>query len=668
MPGNRLKNARSPYLQQHADNPVEWWEWGPEAFDAARAADKPIFLSVGYSTCHWCHVMAHESFEDPQVAKALNEAFICIKVDREERPDVDVTYMAVCQAITGGGGWPLTVMMTPDLEPFLVTTYLPKTKRSKFGSPGMLELVPRIATLWRTDRKEIIGQVKEISEQVVSTQQERNEGAAGEITVGVLARASEMMDHVFDDQYAGFGGAPKFPTPHLLCMLHRAHARHVGSPRSLEMSERTLEAMRYGGIYDHLGHGYHRYATDSEWALPHFEKMLYDQAGIAIALVEAFQITRNERYAEWALETFEYVHQVLESPDGAYYAAEDADSEGVEGKFYRWTYEQLTEALGTDALVFASVYNVDPDPAAEPSVLRLTRPVPEEVRDLIKDCRESLLHARSLRVRPHRDENVLLDWNAFYCVALARAARALSMPTLSGRACRCLDFVSTRMRNQANGHLYHHFKDGVAAVDGNLDDYAYLVWALCELYMVTFDRSLLTRARELSDIMEEQFLDSANGGYLFTAASEASVLPRPKETSDGAMPSGNSAALSGLGLLAVLADDDVVASRARSLAKAFGHNAARGSNAYAQFINAALDYVVGPTWKVSVAARDCCEAREASVKLGAYFMPNAPVCASVNPGRERPVEFEVCSPTECRPPVRTPEEAAAMVIGSGLSR
>ncbi len=535
---NRLAGEKSPYLLQHADNPVDWYPWGDEAFAAAREQDKPIFLSIGYSSCHWCHVMEHESFEDEAVARLLNEHFISIKVDREERPDIDNIYMKVCQAMTGSGGWPMTVFMTPGGKPFFAGTYFPK--QSKYGRPGMLELVPHMASLWKNDRKRL-EQIGEHTTDALGSH--AFTGDEQKLSEKLLTTAYSRLEASYDDVHGGFGGAPKFPTPHQLSLLLRYWDR-TGDARALEIVGTTLRKMYGGGIYDHLGNGFHRYSTDPMWLVPHFEKMLYDQAMLAIAYLEAHQATGNSFYGEVAEEIFTYVLRDLASPEGAFYSAEDADSEGEEGTFYVWKKDEITEVLGEeDGKIFCERYGVTGSGNFEgKNVLHISSETGADEVGL-DTMKEKLLTIRSKRPRPMLDDKILTDWNGLMIAALARGTRVTGDPAYAAAAAKAADFILGGMRT-SEGRLLHRYRDGESAIPGYLDDYAFLIWGLIELYEATFDAKWLSEALVLAGGMIELFGDreDGRGGFFFTGRDAEKLIVRTKEVYDGAVPSGNSVA------------------------------------------------------------------------------------------------------------------------------
>jgi uncharacterized protein YyaL (SSP411 family) len=634
---NRLAGEKSPYLLLHAANPVDWWPWCDEAFEAARADDKPVFLSIGYSTCHWCHVMARESFDDPDVARLMNEAFVNIKVDREERPDVDNVYMTACRMMTGRGGWPLTVVMTPDRVPFFAGTYFPKESRA--GLIGMLELVPRLKHLWENERERLLGTGEKVASALALA---AAAGPGRDLTEKVLDLAYEQLNRTFDSASGGFGGGIKFPTPHNMLFLLR-YWKRTGRAVALAMVEKTLTRMRLGGIRDHLGGGFHRYATDREWLVPHFEKMLYDQAMIATAYVEAYQATGNREYADTARETFEYVLRDLTSPEGAFYAAEDADSEGVEGKFYVWTEEEMWGLLGAETYLALKLFGVTTEGNFEEeatkkrtgaNILHLKKPLPEyagelglplpELEERAAGIKQTLFAEREKRVRPRRDDKVLTDWNGLTVAALAKGARALGEPAYAEAAERAARFLLERLRGP-DGRLLHRWRDGEAAVKGYLDDYAFVAWGLIELYETTYKPEYLRTALELTDDMVKHFGDEDAGGFFFTPDDGETLLVRAKEIYDGAVPSGNSVAMLNLLRLGRLTGRPELEEAAASLGRAFTQKVAKSPANHAMLM-AAVDFTVGPSQEVVVVGEaDADDARAMLNAVGRAFVPNAVV-------------------------------------------
>lgn len=573
---NRLIREKSPYLLQHAHQPVNWFPWGEEAFQKAKKEDKPVFLSIGYSTCHWCHVMARESFEDEEVAAILNRDFVPVKVDREERPDVDQVYMTVCQAMTGQGGWPLTIIMTPEQKTFFAGTYLPK--QTMYGRMGLIDLLKRVSMLWKEERN----RADEVGDKIVhAVKSYLNAAEAGEVDLGVIDHAYEQFASQFDPDFGGFGDEPKFPRPHDLLFLLRYH-RLTGEEEALQMVTRTLTAMHRGGIYDHLGHGFARYAVDREWLIPHFEKMLYDNALLALAYLEAYQVTLEERYAEVARGIFRYVTRDMQAPEGGFYSAEDADSEGEEGKFYVWTPQEIAEVLGEkEAEIFCAAYGVTEEGNFEDgkSVLnqigvrlgeiaeRYQLPLNELEEMLARGCRK-LFEAREQRVRPGKDTKILTSWNGLMIAALARGGRVLGETEYTDAAVKAARFLSERLIDE-KGRLFARYCDGEVAYPGYLDDYAFFTWGLTELYEATFEPRFIEQALVLTRQMLALFKDEKQGGFYFYGKDAESLFVRPKEIYDGATPSGNSVAAYNLIRLAKLTSDESLLQEAREQIRAF---------------------------------------------------------------------------------------------------
>ena len=607
---NRLINEKSPYLLQHAYNPVDWHAWREEAFEKAREENKPIFLSIGYSTCHWCHVMEKESFEDPDVAALLNEAFISIKVDREERPDLDHIYMTVCQMTTGSGGWPLTIIMTPEKQPFFAATYIPKT--SRFGRPGMMDLIPRVKEIWKTRH----GEVLESAESMTQALQQMEKDTKGEaLDHAVLEPAFEDLSRRFDQTCGGFSSAPKFPTPHNLSFLLR-YWKRTGNPDALKMVEKTLQELRWGGIFDQIGYGFHRYSTDREWLVPHFEKMLYDQAMLALAYLETFQATGKTLYGEVAREVFSYVLRDMRSQEGGFYSAEDADSEGVEGKFYLWSEQELREILSeqeadlmiqafhvqkkgnfaeeaTGKLTGANILYPGKSLAEIGAELRI--PDPERAVGL---ARQKLFEAREKRIHPHKDDKVLTDWNGLMIAALAKGAQVLGDDSYALAASEAARFVLNKMRTPS-GRLLHRYREGDADITANIDDYAFFIWGLIELYAATFEASHLKTAMDLSKDLIEHYWDPRRGGFFFTPDDGETLIVRKKEIYDGAVPSGNAVAMMNFLRLARLTGRTEYEEKASGILKAFSGQVKGFPSGYTQFL-CSLDFALGPCFEVVV--------------------------------------------------------------------
>ncbi len=556
MPTNRLVHEKSPYLQQHAHNPVDWYPWGPEAFAKAREENKPIFLSIGYSTCHWCHVMERESFENAQIAALLNQGFVPVKVDREERPDIDRIYMTFVQATTGSGGWPMSVFLTPDLKPFYGGTYFPPDNR--YGRPGFPSVLIQLANAWRADQQRIEQSGSNILEEL---RRVTALGPAGAVAPeeDVRSRLYLALRRSYDSRLGGFGNSPKFPRPVVLNFLLRESV-WADNEEALEMALHTLREMAKGGMNDQLGGGFHRYSVDARWFVPHFEKMLYDQAQLAISYLEAFQLTGDAQYAQVARDIFESVLRDLTHPDGAFYSAEDADSvldpadphEKGEGAFYIWSWDELHALLGEDAAWFCETFgavpagNVSEDPHGEftgRNILFLARPVDDPER--LERTRKILMAVRAQRVRPHLDDKVLTSWNGLMISAFAKGAQVLGEVRYAQAARRAAEFIKTRMIT-ADGILLRRWREGDAAIPGFLDDYACFSQALIDLYETDFDPADLELARRLTADMRRLFEDAEQGGFFSTVDGDSQLVMRLKEDYDGAEPSGNSVAVMNL--------------------------------------------------------------------------------------------------------------------------
>ena len=623
---NRLVHEKSPYLLQHAYNPVDWYPWGEEAFQKAVRENKPIFLSIGYSTCHWCHVMESESFEDEEVAKILNENFVSIKVDREERPDIDNIYMAVCQAMTGSGGWPLNIFMTQERKPFYAGTYFPKTER--YGNPGFIAILKQISNLWKTNSDSVVAS----SEQVTKVIQSMATTTPGELlNEETLKHAYEQLRDTFDYIYGGFGSSPKFPTPHNYTFLLRWWKRS-SDPTALEMVEKTLERMGRGGMYDQLGGGFHRYSTDEYWLVPHFEKMLYDQALSAIAYTEAYQATGKAYYADIVRDIFQYVLRDMTSPDGGFYSAEDADSEGVEGKFYVWTSDEIIKALGEkEGKIFCDYYDVSDEGNFEgENILHIDKPFdafakleginPDKLQEVLRIAREKLFAVREKRLRPHKDDKILTSWNGLMIAAFAKAARALNEPGYAQVAAHATNFIlNTLYENKET--LLRRYRQGQASIPGYLDDYAYFVWGLIELYEATFKTKYLKTALEIHKDMIENFWDEKGGGFFFSGKKNEQLIAQSKDIYDGATPSGNSVAfLNGLRLGRMTGNRDLE-KIAEQMIKTFSDTIRQYPLGYTQFL-CALDFALGPTKEIVIAGEpDQKDTDQILMEIGRRFLP-----------------------------------------------
>ena len=635
---NRLIQEKSPYLLQHAYNPVDWYPWCEEAFEKARKEGKPVFLSIGYSTCHWCHVMAHESFEDVDVARLLNGVFVCIKVDREERPDIDKVYMHACQTMTGAGGWPLTIVMTPEMKPFFAATYIPRD--SRFGRIGMLEIIPKIQEVWKNRHDDIL----QSAGQIVAALRQKEPGTRSEaVSKDILDKAYEELKGIFDDKWGGFGPAPKFPIPHqLLFLLH--YGKWSGKKEALDMAAQTLRAMRCGGIYDHLGFGFHRYSTDEKWLVPHFEKMLYDQAMLAMAYTEAYQATGEELFKRTACEIFNYIMRDMRSRKGGFCAAEDADTEGEEGKYYLWKYDEITQLLETaEAELAIRVFQVEKagnfvdhlvGGKTGYNILHMEKPASELAVSLgiseeslcqrLAAIRQKLFTAREGRVRPHKDDKILTDWNGLMIAALAKGAQVFADKAYLKVAQNALNFILQNMR-ELDGRLFHRYREGESAIAASLDDYAFMVWALIECYEASFDVAHLRTALRLQEDLTKHFWDEENGGYYFTPDDGESLILRQKEIYDGAVPSGNSVAMMNLIRLSRITGKPELETQAAAISRTFAGAVNRVPAGHAQLM-IAVGFMTYPAYEIVIAGKVGADDTEEMVRaIRQQYLPNTVV-------------------------------------------
>ncbi len=593
---NRLIHEKSPYLLQHGHNPVDWYPWGKEAFDKAKKENKPIFLSVGYSTCHWCHVMEHESFENPEIAKLINDNFVNIKVDREERPDIDQVYMTFVQATTGSGGWPMTVFLTPDLKPFFGGTYFPPA--DKWDQPGLTRVLNKVAEAWKSDRERIVASSDKIISQLQSAI--AISGGAEKVSDSVARKAYEQFASQFDAKFGGFGGAPKFPRPVTLNFLFDFYGSNPESKdgkHALEMSIFTLRKMAEGGIHDHLGGGFHRYSTDKFWHVPHFEKMLYDQAQLAMAYLNAFQITRDPLFEKTARDILDYVRRDMADKDGGFYSAEDADSllaagkpEHAEGAFYVWSKDEIDRVLGAErARLFGYLYGVEQDgnAAEDPEGEFKNKNIliqrhdfadtakkfglsKEKTKQLLDESRKLLSDSRAKRPRPARDDKIVTAWNGLMISAFARAYQVLDDPAYLEAANKSADFIQQKLYRADTNTLSRSYRQGASEVNGFASDYAFLIQGLLNLYEASFDVGRLEWAMKLQQREDELFRDVKQGGYFSTSDADSNVLLRMKEADDLAEPSPNS--VSALNLLRVgyMLDRNDARQHAEQTLKSFG--------------------------------------------------------------------------------------------------
>ena len=610
---NNLINEKSPYLLQHAHNPVNWFAWHKEAFEKAKKEDKPIFLSIGYSTCHWCHVMEHESFEDEKVAELMNDSFISIKVDREERPDIDNIYMTVCQMMTGSGGWPLTIIMTPDKKPFFAGTYFPKESRG--GRIGLKDLIQKINLAWENQRDEINKSANEITSYLSLNNSTASENYANE---NLLDMAFNTFEKTFDNQYGGFGKGRKFPSPHNLIFLLRYYYK-TDNISALKMVTKTLTEMRKGGIFDQIGFGFHRYSTTSNWFLPHFEKMLYDQAMLSLAYTEAYQVTKNKLFKRTTEEILEYVLRDMISPQGGFYSAEDADSDGEEGKFYVWKKKEVIDILGQEeGELFTSIYNFSDSgtyreeatgKATGMNIPFLTQTFEELSRDLklpkvelenkLEKMRKKLFAEREKRIHPYKDDKILTDWNGLMIAALAKAGRVFNKQEYIDAAENSVKFVYSNLIDK-KGNLLHRFRENEAGINAHIDDYAFLIWGLLELYESTFHTDYLVKAIDLTNVLTNNFWDNKNNsGFYFTSQNSEELISRPKEFYDGAIPSGNSVMYTNLQRIGKLTANTSFDNYADNLNKTFNKVVVQNPTAYSQFLSGLIFYY-GPSYEVMI--------------------------------------------------------------------
>ncbi|PYI92285.1 MAG: thioredoxin domain-containing protein [Verrucomicrobia bacterium] len=707
---NRLTQEKSPYLLQHADNPVDWFAWGEEAFAKARSENKPIFLSIGYSTCHWCHVMAHESFESAEVAAVMNREFVNIKVDREERPDVDRVYMTFVQATTGGGGWPMSVWLTPELKPFVGGTYFPPEDR--WGQPGFTKVLGRIATAWKQNREKI----SEQGTQIIAAL-EQNAGAAiadpgQRLGAKTLDTAYQQIARSYDAHEGGFGVAPKFPRPVTLNFLARIHARKPksdGGKHALEMDLFTLRKMAAGGMHDHLGGGFHRYSVDAYWHVPHFEKMLYDQAQLAVAYLEAFQITRDPLFEAVGRDTLDYVRRDMTAKAGGFFSAEDADSvvpdnpaKKAEGAFYAWDKKEIDAALGPPADVFNFHYAVKAegnvpaggDPHGEftgknilielgnvTATAKHFAKDETEVRDILAKARQILFEIRAKRPRPHLDDKIITAWNGLMISAFARAAQVLDDPVYLEAATRAAIFLSKELYDASRKVLFRNYREGRSAVEGFADDHAFYIQGLLDLYEASFDLGWLRFAIELQEIQDRLFFDNERGGYFSGAGNDPSILLRLKDDNDSAEPAASSVSALNLLRLAQIRNDGQFYERAEKTIDAFAPQIGHFASAMPQML-VALDLTLSEPRQIVIAGdRDSAETRALVAEAHRHFVPNKVLLLADGGGGQRYLEEKlealrgmkpvggksaayVCENFTCKAPVTDPKALGAL-LGAG---
>lgn len=706
---NRLAGESSPYLRQHAGNPVDWYPWGEDAFARARSEDKPVFLSIGYSTCHWCHVMAHESFENEAIAAQLNRSFICVKVDREERPDIDRVYMAFVQATTGSGGWPMSVWLTPDLLPFYGGTYFPPEDR--WGRPGFASMLGALERVWTHDRENVLKQGAHSIQ--VLRQFGSHHGGDGEADLNFAAidRVLSWCDENFDEQQGGFGAAPKFPRPVLLEFLWRAHAaaQHRGEATLAEAARRfaetTLRRMTAGGMHDHLGGGFHRYSVDAFWHVPHFEKMLYDQAQLVPTLLEAGLVTGDATFARAAEDTLEYVRRDLTAPEGGFYSAEDADSlrlsggrESAEGAFYVWSIAEIEQLLGKErAMAFNARYGVEArgnaPPGSDPhgefagfNILIERAPAASTaVAPMLADCRKTLFAARAKRPRPHRDEKILAAWNGLMISAFARAATSREQPLYVAIATQAAAFIDEQLWDASTGIVRRSFCDGRVGPEGFAEDYACLIQGSLDLYEATFSIRWLQWAVNLQAAQDRLFGDASCGGYFSSAGRDKTVLVRMKEDHDGAEPAPSSVAVRNLIRLGRMLDNAKYLERAEKTLRGFSATWKRSPQALPAMMSGLIDWL-RPPWQVVLAGTPGAKDFSRLLReVGRRYLPGVVLLAADQADGQkwlservaalrdlRPVDGKaaayVCENFTCQLPVTDPKELARLLDGGSGSR
>jgi len=642
---NRLINEMSPYLLQHAYNPVNWFPWGEEAFTKAREEDKPIFLSLGYAVCHWCHVMEKESFENEAVAAILNKYFVAIKVDREERPDIDSIYMTVCQALTGSGGWPLTIFMTPEKNPFYAGTYFPR--ESMRGMAGIKDVLNSIAEQWNEKREDIVASSEKIVAHIKSINTKVNlEEQGEEIGEVEIHNAYNSFKSAYDKNYGGFGRSPKFPAPHNLQFLLR-YWKNYNEPKALEIVEKTLEAMYEGGIFDHIGFGFSRYSTDQRWLIPHFEKMLYDNSLLAEVYIEAFEATGNVFYKQVADKIFTYVLRDLTSKEGAFYSAEDADSEGEEGKFYLLTLKEVELVLGENIYeTYCQHYNITKEGNFEgrniPNLIgkKSSSVINEDLEQRLEIMRQKLFEYREKRIHPYKDDKILTSWNGLMIAALTYGGRIFENSSYIQQAEKAMDFILSNMINE-KGRLMARYRDGEVAHLGYLEDYAFTVSALIELYEATFNAEYLTKAIELNENMIKLFKDEDQGGLFLYGIDGEELIVRPKDIYDGAVPSGNSVATLNMLRLARLTANKELENEAYGQFEVFASKVKTIESAHAYFMTALL-YSVIPGKDIILCGQEQDENTKAMIKeINNTYLPFATVVLNTGDGRLSSINAEI---------------------------
>jgi uncharacterized protein YyaL (SSP411 family) len=687
MSPNRLINEKSPYLKQHAYNPVDWYPWCDEAFKKAQIEDKPVFLSIGYSTCHWCHVMEKESFENQEIAEILNKFFVSIKVDREERPDIDNIYMKFCYIFNNHGGWPLTVFMNYQKKPFYVDTYIPKD--DAFGKMGLKNLLLRIVQIWQSNREKI----NEVADGIISTFKSIKSKSKGiyDLSEEILERGYEELKSQFDREFGGFGISPKFPLPINLMYIHRYYYRSKEN-EALKMNLHIMKKMRFGGIYDQIGFGFHRYSTDRMWILPHFEKMLYDNALLMIAYTEAYQITKDVFYKDVVNEIADFLLRDMYYEKGAFYSAIDADSEGEEGKFYIWGYEEIKEELTEDEFLIAeklfslskegNFYDEVQRKKTGKNILYIQKDLEEFAEEFkinldflktqLRNIREKLFKIRQKRVKPFRDEKILTDWNSLTCIAFAKAGIAFKRGDYLHISEKCMGFILNNMFDK-DSRLLHLYKDGESLVYAYLEDHAYLIWALIELYLATFKSFYLSKAIEITNNTIQHFWDYENNGFYHTPQYSELILTKVKESYDGVLPSGNAVMSHNLIRLARITGNIEYEDIAKQTLKTFSDEISKMPSNHA-FSLIALDLILNGTFELIVIPENQPETFNFLMELKQNFIPNLlilvrdsetekifPNIKNMNPINEK-TTYYLCKNFECQPPTNDEQTVKRAII------
>jgi hypothetical protein len=682
---NRLINETSPYLRQHAHNPVDWYPWGEEAFARARAEDKPILLSIGYAACHWCHVMEYESFEDESIARLMNENFVCIKVDREERPDLDTIYMNAVQMMTGHGGWPMTVFLTPEGVPFYGGTYFPPADRA--GMPGFPRILISVASAYRHHRDQVAENAQVLLTELIRLNE--FQASAGELSVEMLDQATATLLRTFDSVHGGFGSKPKFPPSMALSFLLRQYHRS-GNEAALRAVELTLNKMARGGIYDQLGGGFHRYSVDEQWLVPHFEKMLYDNALLARLYLEAFLVTGKQFYQRIATETLDYVRREMTDAGGGFYSAQDADSEGEEGKFFLWRPEEVTELLGEEeAPLFNRYFDISAIGNFEgrsilhieeelPVIARLMGVMPERLSEVVERGRRTLFEARQQRVKPFRDEKILTAWNGLMLRSFAEAARVLKRDDYLTIAINNANFLLTHLCQ--DGRLLRTYKDGVSKLNAYLEDYAFLIDGLLALYEASFELRWFEQARALAETMIEQFWDTEAGGFFFTSRDHEKLISRIKDFYDNATPSGNSVATHVLLRLALFTGEERYRRLAEQVLRIMKDAMLRLPGAFGHLL-CALDFYLASPYEIAIIGVPALAETKALIATTFdRYLPNKVVALAAPDDEQAPRAIKllagrsqvdsratayVCRNFYCEVPVTEPAQLATQLGGSG---